>query len=372
MTDQVRVFISYSHQDRDFVDCLAEDLKASGVNVWLDKWEIQVGDSLTRRISEGIHEAGYLAVVLSPHSVRSEWVQRELNAGLVKELDLRRVFLLPILKQPCQIPAIIADKKWADFRERYDFGLQQLLSRFALEETILEPETVLIPEGEFTIGSEEGRSNERPLHPVVLPAYRIGRYPVTNRGYQAFIQDTGHASPYRWKDDRYSEGKGDHPVDSVSWHDAVAYCHWLSDQTGKSYRLPSEAEWEKAASWGPQAKNKRRYPWGDEFDSKRCNTAESEIGVTTPVRMYSPQGDSAYGVADMAGNVWEWCSTLYRDYPYNPQDGREDLEAKADRVLRGGSWLYFQRFARSAYRHRNSPVNRYYHAGFRVACSGSP
>ena len=94
-----RVFISYSHADSEFVDRLARDMKASGVDVWLDKWEILVGDSLTRKVSEDIHEAGYLAVVLSPHSVRSEWVQRELNAGLMKELNLKRVFLLPILRR---------------------------------------------------------------------------------------------------------------------------------------------------------------------------------------------------------------------------------------------------------------------------------
>ena len=234
----------------------------------------------------------------------------------------------------------------------------------------VEPQTVLIPEGEFIMGSEEGE-DEKPLHKVHLPTYRIGKYPVTNVEYQAFIRDTGHRPPRHWEDDKYPEGRGDHPVVNVSWHDATAYCQWLREKTGKEYRLPTEAEWEKAASWDPEAGRKRRYPWGDEFDKGKCNTEESGIGDTTPVRKYSPEGDSAYGVADMAGNVWEWCNSLYRDYPYNPDDGRESPKALGRRVLRGGSWLDNRDGARCAFRDRDIPDGWSGDLGFRVVAPAS-
>jgi formylglycine-generating enzyme required for sulfatase activity len=361
-----KVFISYSHRDRDFVDHLAEDLKASGVDVWLDRWEIRVGESLTRRVSEGIHEAGYLAVVLSPHSVKSEWVQRELNAGLVKGLNSKRVFLLPILKAPCEIPAIIADIKWADFRESYDHGIQELLARFAPEGGAFEPETVVVPAGEFIMGSDEA-DNERPAHRVYLSYYRISKYLLTNQEYEPFAVATLRR-PGRWSAGRYPEGKGDHPVIEVSWGDAVAYCQWLSSKTGRNYRLPTEAEWEKAASWDPGAEKKRRYPWGDDFDPHKCNTVEGNPGTTTPVGQYSPAGDSPYGAADMAGNVWEWCQDWYAEdyYRCSPSNDPPGPTAGGLRVLRGGSWFYDQRCARCGFRHRNYPLSRDHHMGFRV------
>ena len=138
---------------------------------------------------------------------------------------------------------------------------------------------------------------------------------------------------------------------------------------GRNYRLPTEAEWEKAASWDPEVRRKRRYPWGDKFDPEKCNLLVSRIGATTPVRAYSPEGDSAYGVTDMAGNVWEWCSTLYHGYPYRRDDGREDLGARGRRVLRGGAWNSRQRYARCAFRRSHYPANRYADVGFRVVAS---
>lgn len=185
---------------------------------------------------------------------------------------------------------------------------------------------------------------------------------MTNREYQAFVQDWRRSSLGDREGDRYPEGKGDYPAVNVSWHDAMAYCGWLSDRTGKFCRLPTEAEWEKAASWDPEAKVKRRYPWGGGFDRSRCN-----LGMgTTPVGAYYPEGDSCYGVADMAGNVWEWCSTLVRGYPYDPRDGREDLEAEGRRVLRGGSWYFDQWYTRCTYRFGYTPEYRFYLLGFRV------
>ena len=113
----------------------------------------------------------------------------------------------------------------------------------------------------------------------------------------------------------------------VAWDEAVAFRVWLSQATGSKFRLPTEAEWEKTSSWDAGRQKKRRYPWGDEFDAARCNTVEFGLGETTPLGKYSPTGDSPYIEADMAGNVWQWCS-LYRDYPYNERPARPGKEGR--------------------------------------------
>ncbi|HEX6819078.1 MAG TPA: SUMF1/EgtB/PvdO family nonheme iron enzyme [Ktedonobacterales bacterium] len=137
------------------------------------------------------------------------------------------------------------------------------------------------------------------------------------------------------------------------WHDAVAYADWLARQTGQPWRLPSEAEWEKAA----RGADGRIYPWGDSFDKARCNTSEGRNGpMTAPIGTY-PTGASPYAAQDMAGNVWEWTSSIYKAYPYTPHDGRERLDSTANRVLRGGSWHLGGAYARAAYRGGAQPSN---------------
>jgi formylglycine-generating enzyme required for sulfatase activity len=144
------------------------------------------------------------------------------------------------------------------------------------------------------------------------------------------------------------------PVVGIGWHEARAYCAWLSVQTGQSYRLPSEVEWEAAAS-GNEA---RRYAWGKQFDTSHCNTFESHVRGSTPVGVF-PEGETPEGLAEMTGSVWEWTSSLYRPYHYRADDGREDAENAGDpRVLRGGSWSSLRVSCRCAYRYGDSPVNR--------------
>jgi formylglycine-generating enzyme required for sulfatase activity len=128
------VFISYSSKDRDFAERLAADLRASGAGVWFDQWEIKVGDSIAQKINDGIHDNDYLAVVLSPDSVASPWVRKELNAAMMKELNRRSVFVLPILYRDCKIPALIADKHYADFRKSYEAGFSEMLRVLAPHE----------------------------------------------------------------------------------------------------------------------------------------------------------------------------------------------------------------------------------------------
>ncbi len=224
---------------------------------------------------------------------------------------------------------------------------------------------VLIPAGPFIMGSDE-ESDERPPHRVYLDAFYIDRYPVTNSEYAKFVRDTGHPPPPHWEPygGTYPPGKGNHPVAYVCWFDARDYATWA----GK--RLPTEAEWEKAA----RGTDGRRYPWGDRFDSDYCNTDESEYWDTTPVDAFSPVGDSPYGVADMAGNVWEWVADWYdREYyrrsparnPRGPEKGRT-------KVLRGGAWDFDARQARCSARNHEYPGPRHGLIGFRCAADPLP
>jgi formylglycine-generating enzyme required for sulfatase activity len=227
---------------------------------------------------------------------------------------------------------------------------------------------VPIPAGKFVMGSRDDNKlamdDERPQHTVEIPyAYRIARYPVTIAEFAAFRPE-GSQRPV---------GSPDHPVVFMKWYDAQAYCKWLTDQlradgtlgAKEIVRLPTEAEWEKAA----RGEYGKEYPWGDEWDEAKCNSEESKIGTTTPVGQYSPQGDSPYGVADMAGNVWEWCQSKYKPYPYKADDGREDLSGDDNRMLRGGAFLNGSTLARCAYRLRYDPNYRNRNYGLRVVAS---
>ena len=209
---------------------------------------------------------------------------------------------------------------------------------------------VYVPEGEFVMGSpesdREAESDELPQHSVhLISGFWIGKYEVTIAQYKKCVEAGGCFAPYNWL---YGSKPQEHPayakypVTGVTWKGAVVYAKWVGG------RLPTEAEWEKAACWDPEKREKRRYPWGDEFDVSKANTAEAQNDRASPVGMYSPAGDSPYGVADMAGNVYEWTSTIYRSYPYYPNDGREDLTASGDRVIRGGSfhWEWDKWYAR--------------------------
>jgi formylglycine-generating enzyme required for sulfatase activity len=224
---------------------------------------------------------------------------------------------------------------------------------------------VWISPGPFLMGSDKDQdsqayNSELPQHEVDLPGYWIGRYPVTVAQFRAFVEESGYEADTHSLDD-----PDDHPVRYVSWDDASAYCRWLSEATGLAVRLPSEAEWEKAA----RGTGERIYPWGDEGPTDDlCNFGNRSRG-TTPVGRYSPQGDSPYGCADMAGNVWEWTRSLREDYPYDSADGREDPEAYGLRVMRGGAFLSRARLVRCACRYMSSPSYHDRDFGVRVVVS---
>ena len=162
-------------------------------------------------------------------------------------------------------------------------------------------------------------------------------------------------------------GKEDHPVSQVSWDDAVAFCAWASERTGLGIRLPTEAEWEKAA----RGTGGQRYPWGDDAPDSSYGSFDRDVGSTTAVGRYGPKGDSPYGAADMAGNLWEWTSSLTEDYPCGAEDGKEDVDSRGTRGVRGGSFFNRARFVRSANRDRHFPHYRDLNNGFRVCASPS-
>ena len=233
-----------------------------------------------------------------------------------------------------------------------------------------EPEWITIPAGKFWMGGN-GEYDGKPMHEVALPEFQIARVPITNYQYELFTKATKHATPSHWEDKRPPKGLESHPVVYISWDDAIAYTEWLSKMTGKTISLPSEAEWEKAAR-GPStgSVSKRAYPWGDDFDKTRCNSRDLGLGSTTPVGIFL-EGESPYGLLDMSGNVWEWTRSIKKDYPYNPEDGREDLSSKDDRVLRGGAFYDDQSSVRCAYRRGLSPLNWNDDIGFRLVVSPS-
>jgi formylglycine-generating enzyme required for sulfatase activity len=224
-------------------------------------------------------------------------------------------------------------------------------------------ETVLIPAGPFWMGcprdDPEAFENEKPCRRIELPAYRIGKYPVTNLDYYQFVVATHHRSPGHWKGQLPKE-LTDHPVVNVSYAEAQAYCEWLSRVTGTQYRLPTEQEWEKAA----RGTDERRYPWGKEWHPDRCNSLEAEHASTTPVRAYEPRGASPYGVLDLVGNVAEWTASWYDAYPGTPS--QSPFFGEIQRVVRGGAWMHSAQWTRVTFRGHYRPETRRDVLGFRI------
>jgi formylglycine-generating enzyme required for sulfatase activity len=247
-----------------------------------------------------------------------------------------------------------------------------------------------IPGAKFLMGSKKENElapdEEKPQHTVDIPYdYWMARFPVTNEQYQNYVKANGlHHGPSEW------DKKKDCPVENIAWINAMKYCKWLDNllkaelPSDLILRLPTEAEWEKAA----RGADGREYPWGNDFDESKCCTPsfdledeedeEDEDGLwhdlddiedTTPVGTYSPQGDSLYGCADMSRNVWEWTHSLYRPYPYNNKDGREDEKVTGDRVIRGGSC--YDNNVRCACRYTYNYNNYFDAVGFRI-CLAPP
>jgi formylglycine-generating enzyme required for sulfatase activity len=187
---------------------------------------------------------------------------------------------------------------------------------------------------------------EQPYHPVMLEDFEIAQYPVTNVEYYQFVFATGYRLPKAWIGFSYPDDEAYHPVAGISKIDAEAYIQWLNRESRNTFRLPTEAEWERAA----RGTDGRIFPWGNTFDPWRCNTLESGKQGTMPVGSYSPGGDSPCGASDMVGNVWEWTSTCFGPYPYQEANQVDCQPGKKPErihyVVRGGAWYYSRKFAR--------------------------
>lgn len=207
------------------------------------------------------------------------------------------------------------------------------------------------------MGDEDGRPDERPAHSVFVSAFRIAVLPVTNADFVPFLEQTRHEPPRFWDDPAFNRPR--QPVVGVSWHDAVAFCEWLSDVTGEGYRLPTEAEWEKAARGGTD----RTYPWGDEpFDGEGGRFQQEatwEVGYAPP---------NPYGIIDIGFNVHEWCSDWYDPAYYNTSPDRDPQGPSSGerRASRGGAWRHLVKVSRCSARSSIPPDYRYNDYGFRL------
>ena len=271
-------------------------------------------------------------------------------------------------------------------------------------------ELITIPAGKFLMGSTKEQINkliksnpdidkrllerELPQHEVYLPEFKISKYEITNKHFAEFIDATKYITTAEIKgtgfvfNPKFCEvagadwkhpfgpnsninNKSDHPVVQVSWYDAVEFCKWKSRQTDLEFRLPSEAEWEKAA----RGTDARIFPWGNLWNKNYCN-ADNKTEGTTPVNQFEKYDISPYGCVDMCGNVFEWTSTNIGNfdpwpskyiYPYSKDDGREDLNTEFRRVGRGGSYSRSSTFCRCPFRFADLPDDRYSAQGFRIA-----
>lgn len=226
-----------------------------------------------------------------------------------------------------------------------------------------EPEMVEIPEGDFLMGCDSGAADERPAHRVSLARFAIARFALTNRLYGIFLDETLNQAPPGWGDERFNHP--DQPVTSVSWFDATRYCAWLAARAGKAYRLPTEAEWERAARGGSQGK---LYTWGD--DPPTCQLRYAMMWLSGPERV-GGRPPNGFGLYDISENVHEWCADWYdgRYYERSPARDPQGAASGKRRSSRGGSWRHQIKITRVAARSSIPPEFRYSDYGFRCAIS---
>ena len=250
------------------------------------------------------------------------------------------------------------------------------------EAAIIQPEMACIPEGWFWMGCETGRDDEKPVHRVWVNAFALAVTQVTNGEYACFLaaaklgmenapgRDTWRFTIQEkerkplWNDANFNHPKM--PVVAVSWHEAAAYCDWLSLASGKHYRLPTEAEWERAARGGAES---LLYPWGNAAPETLPDYARRWKTGPEPVALYAP---NAYGLYNMGDNVHEWCADWYDDgyYRQSPERNPQGPKSGNRRASRGGSWRHHIKVSRTAARSSIPPEFQYADYGFRVARSG--
>jgi hypothetical protein len=399
-------------------------LKREGVDVWLDKEKLLPGQDWKLEIEKVVNESDVVIVCLSKQFNQEGFRQKEVRWALDKAMEKPEgeIFIIPARLEECEILKSLSRWHWVDLfaEDGYEMLMRALRARADTISAVLPdtqpprkwntqiiiatiaviifivfaaifglpwkqwfpaaPDNVtvtptntiistppspivpmsLVPAGTFTMGEDSE------AHTVDLNAFYIDKYEVTNVLYKACEDAGGCTPPQNTSSYTHSSYYGnsefdDYPVIYVDWNQAKAYCEW------RGASLPTEAQWEKAA----RGTDARTYPWGEGINCERVNHwgEKSCVGDTTPVGYYD-NGTSPYGIYDLAGNVWEWTSSLYKTYPYDASDGREDLNSSDSRVLRGGSWNYGDDDVRSALRYGITPSGFGNNIGFR--CADSP
>jgi formylglycine-generating enzyme required for sulfatase activity len=413
------VFISYRRKDIAWALHVYKYLTANGYDVFFDYTSIPSGD-FEQIIISNIKARAHFLIILTPTALDrcsqpGDWLRREIETAMVEKRNIIPIFFdgfsfgnpsvekaltgrLGTIKKynGLDVPSTYFNEAMNRLHNQFlNVALDAILhpvsdevqmvvkkQQVAVDKALSQKEEVEkspdrlmisgiefchIPAGPFLMGSnirirEYEEDDKRPQHSVDIPYdYWMARFPITNAQYNTFMQAHGkkHYDP-DWKSER------DYPVMELSWHEAMNYCRWLNDSlkselpNGLILRLPTEAEWEKAA----RGADGRAYPWGDTFDKNKCSDNITSVGT------YSPEGDSPYDCADMSGNAWEWTHSLYKPYPYRVDDGREEENAKnEERVIRGGSWADYgpaRVFDRNCLEATNDPDDT---CGFRVCIS---
>ena len=439
----VRIFVSYSHANDAAVQRLQRDLEQAGAVIWIDHESLVPGmPDWEDAVRDGIAQASFVVYAASPDARKSPYVRDEINLARSRGRDVIPFWVAGDDWLDCA-PLGWGTSQYSDGRAHsYAAGLQKLLRRLGLAapsaattqaptpqpsapqqqrpapqpaaptaprpsllsmpperfpERLLAlgftpqardrvewivPPVCLVPAGEYRMGSDKTHDpqafgDESDRYTVDLPAFEIARFPVTVAEYARFLHATERKEPRNWA--TQCKLAQDHPVVYTSWYDAADYAAWLDERTQQPWRLPTEAEWEKAARCDPRdplsASSQRIYPWGDRFETTRCNTSESGHGATTPVGWYGPDdpdpragrqsGASPCGAEDMAGNVWEWLATAYVGN-YRTSDTVEERSSTVIRCLHGGSWFNNAAFARAAHRYDGQPVLVGSYTGFRL------
>ena len=230
----------------------------------------------------------------------------------------------------------------------------------------LVPALVHIPAGWFLMGCETGQDNEKPVHRVWVDEFLLGACQVTNADYAHFLRDTGSQPTAFWNDANFSHPQ--QPVAGVSWHEAVCYCEWLTARAGPRFRLPTEAEWERAARGGREG---ALFPWGDAPPQSLPGYADRWKTGPEPVGRGEPNG---FGLFNMCDNVHEWCRDWFAAdyYAVSPERNPGGPETGERRASRGGSWRHHIKMSRCAARSSIPPEFQYADYGFRVACDATP
>lgn len=392
----MKIFISYRRADSTYLIGRIKDRLVTAFgdqSVFRDLDDIPAGVDFRSVLEKETNGCNAMLVIIGPQwsgitdaqgNKRlfdpADYTRIEVETGL-KRLGEQKAIVVPVLVMNAPMPSAqdlpeslaqlayqnaISIRNDPDFNNDIERLIRDIKRAQGLGEDItvqyFEPETIHILEGAFWMGSPEGTgipSYETPRHEVNLPAYRIGKYPVTNAQYEEFILQTRRlvTPSMGWNGQRVPEGFERRPVMGVTWYEALAYCQWLSERTGRKYSLPNEAQWEKACRGG----NSFIYPWGDEFDPKCSNQGCS---VLAPVDAYPPQNE--FGCFDLVGNVRQWTCTLWGEkriapelrfaYPWR-DDRRNDFNANRQlrRVVRGSSFMDNQAFLRCSARSGQLP-----------------